>query len=60
MVVLIRDFNVVKVLLRRLVLQYFQFVCVWFGHYAFKCAQVLASFEVDSTTVRRQVENFLS
>lgn len=59
MVMLIRDLDVVKVLLRSLVLKNFQLVSVRFWHYAFECAQVLARLEVNSATVCRQVKNFL-
>ena len=59
MVMLISDLDIVKVLLRRLVLQYFQLISVRFGHYALECPQILASLEVYATAIRCQVKNFL-
>ena len=60
MVMLIRYLDVVKVFLRSLVLKYFQFISVRFGYDAFESSEILASFEVNTTAIRCQVENFLS
>ena len=55
MIVLVSNFDIVKVFLWRLILQNLELLCEGLGNDTLESAQVLASLEIDASATGREV-----